>query len=33
VEEEVSGRKRYFVDCVAGARVIAAMPPACACAA
>src|SRR6476659_8696098 len=26
VEEEVSGRKRYFVDCVAGARVIAAMP-------
>jgi len=26
VEEEVSGHKRYFVDCVAGARVIAAMP-------
>jgi arginine decarboxylase len=26
VEEEVAGRKRYFVDCVAGAKVIAAMP-------
>ena len=23
---EVSGRKRYLVDCVAGAKVIAAMP-------
>ncbi|HET9340630.1 MAG TPA: arginine/lysine/ornithine decarboxylase [Casimicrobiaceae bacterium] len=26
VEEEVNGRKRYFVDCVAGAKVIAAVP-------
>jgi len=26
VEEEVAGRRRYFVDCVAGAKVIAAMP-------
>jgi arginine decarboxylase len=26
VEEEIEGRKRYFVDCVAGAKVIAAMP-------
>ncbi|HEY8245639.1 MAG TPA: arginine/lysine/ornithine decarboxylase [Casimicrobiaceae bacterium] len=26
VEEEIGGRKRYFVDCVAGAKVIAAMP-------
>jgi arginine decarboxylase len=26
VEEEIAGRKRYFVDCVAGAKVIAAMP-------
>jgi len=26
VEEEISGRKRYFVDCVAGAKVIAAVP-------
>jgi Arginine/lysine/ornithine decarboxylases len=26
VEEEISGRTRYFVDCVAGAKVIAAMP-------
>jgi len=28
VEEEIEGRRRYFVDCVAGAKVIAAMPPA-----
>ena len=27
VEEEVNGRQRYFVDCVARAKVIAAMPP------
>ncbi len=26
VEEDIGGRKRYFVDCVAGAKVIAAMP-------
>ncbi len=26
VEEEIGGRKRYFVDCVAGAKVIAAVP-------
>ena len=26
VEEEIAGRKRYFVDCVAGAKVIAAVP-------
>ena len=26
VEEEINGRKRYFVDCVAGAKVIAAVP-------
>src|SRR5436305_10454839 len=26
VEEEINGRQRYFVDCVAGAKVIAAMP-------
>ena len=26
VEEEIAGRTRYFVDCVAGAKVIAAMP-------
>ena len=26
VEEEINGRVRYFVDCVAGAKVIAAMP-------
>ncbi|MGH8851638.1 MAG: Orn/Lys/Arg decarboxylase N-terminal domain-containing protein [Casimicrobiaceae bacterium] len=26
VEEDVAGRTRYFVDCVAGAKVIAAMP-------
>jgi len=26
VEEEIEGRVRYFVDCVAGAKVIAAMP-------
>jgi len=26
VEEEIGGRKRYFVDCVAGAKVIEAMP-------
>ncbi|MBK6803849.1 MAG: arginine/lysine/ornithine decarboxylase [Betaproteobacteria bacterium] len=26
VEEEINGRKRYFVDCVAGAKVIAAAP-------
>jgi hypothetical protein len=26
VEEEVGGRRRYFVDCVAGAKVIAAVP-------
>jgi arginine decarboxylase len=26
VEEEIEGRERYFVDCVAGAKVIAAMP-------
>jgi len=32
VEEEIGGRRRYFVDCVAGAKVIAAVPsvPACA---
>ena len=28
VEEEINGRRRYFVDCVAGAKVIAAVPPA-----
>ena len=28
VEEETDGRRRYFVDCVAGAKVIAAVPPA-----
>jgi len=26
VEEEIGGRRRYFVDCVAGAKVIAAVP-------
>jgi arginine decarboxylase len=26
VEEEIGGRRRYFVDCVAGAKVISAMP-------
>ena len=26
VEEEIGGRKRYFVDCVAGAKVISAVP-------
>jgi len=27
VEEEIDGRRHYFVDCVAGAKVIAAVPP------
>ena len=27
VEEDFGGRKHYFVDCVAGAKVIAAVPP------
>jgi arginine decarboxylase len=26
VEEEINGRRRYFVDCVAGAKVISAVP-------